>query len=212
MFPALKCPAISPYGIVRRIGLLIAAVPAVTVVASGCSKTNTASTAAGATNTGAVTGPTGAAQSGSGSASASPSGQCPTSNTTAFAKTKFVAHTGLAFGAFHRYLWKPYRAGTFSSGAHGRIIAFVKGGLAAALIAHEVHVASRDVQANPTLCHLIAAPLAKVGDLVSSAVTKIKGGDPSGLTAVNDMIGSVTNSSATQGVPIQEDPNPSLTG
>jgi hypothetical protein len=42
---------------------------------------------------------------------------CPTSNTKSFAKTKFVLHAGLAFGAFHRYLYKPYQAGTFNKGA-----------------------------------------------------------------------------------------------
>ncbi len=31
-----------------------------------------------------------------------------------FAKTKFVFHAGLAFGAFHRYIYKPFRAGSFS--------------------------------------------------------------------------------------------------
>ena len=38
-------------------------------------------------------------------------------STTHFAKTKFVLHAGLAFGAIHRYIYKPLRAGALHSGA-----------------------------------------------------------------------------------------------
>ena len=46
------------------------------------------------------------------------------------AKTKFVLHAGLAFGAFHRYILEPYRAGAFRKGAPGRTKALVKAGAA----------------------------------------------------------------------------------
>ncbi len=76
-------------------------------------------------------------------------GTCPTTSTTSFAKTKFALHAGLAFGAFHRYLWKPYRAGTFGKGASGRVTAFVKGGLAALFVKREVRLAERGRQGRP---------------------------------------------------------------
>lgn len=136
---------------------------------------------------------------------------CPASNTTAFAKTKFVTHTGLAFGAFHRYLWKPYQAGTFKKGASGRIAAFVKGGLAALFVKREIRLASEDVKANPTLCKAIAAPLGKVGDTVQAALDKLKGGDASGITDVNNQISSVEGASSKDGAPITENDNPDLT-
>ncbi|MBO0691872.1 MAG: hypothetical protein J2P58_03150, partial [Acidimicrobiaceae bacterium] len=55
-------------------------------------------------------------------------GTCPTHNTTSFAKTKFVLHSALAFGAFHRYIYKPFRSGSFSSSNHftKRLLAFGK--------------------------------------------------------------------------------------
>lgn len=106
---------------------------------------------------------------------------CPTSNTTAFAKTKFVAHTGLAFGAFHRWLYKPMKAGTFKKGAKGRVTAFVKGGLAALFIKREVRLALADAKANPTLCKTISAPLGKLGDTVQSAFDKLESGDSCGV-------------------------------
>ena len=61
-----------------------------------------------------------------------------------FAKTKFVLHAGLAFGAFHRYILKPYEAGTFRKGAQGRTKALVKGGAAGAFAYHELKVARAD--------------------------------------------------------------------
>lgn len=136
---------------------------------------------------------------------------CPAQATTSFAKTKFVAHSGLAFGAFHRWLWKPFQAGTFKKGANGRITAFVKGGLAALFVKREVRLAATDVQADPTLCKAIIAPLDKLGDTVQAAFDKLKGGDASGITDLNSSIGSIESTSQKDGVAIQEDENADLT-
>lgn len=136
---------------------------------------------------------------------------CPASNTVAFAKTKFVLHTGLAFGAFHRYLYKPFQAGSFNKGASGRIAAFIKGGLAALFVKREIRLASEDVKANPTLCKAIAAPLGKIGDTVQAAFDKLKTGDASGITDANSAVAAVEATSAKDGVPITENDNPDLT-
>ncbi len=136
---------------------------------------------------------------------------CPAQATTSFAKTKFVAHSGLAFGAFHRWLWKPFQAGTFKKGANGRITAFVKGGLAALFVKREVRLAATDVQADPTLCKAIIAPLDKLGDTVQAAFDKLKGDDASGITDLNSSIGSIESTSQKDGVAIQEDENADLT-
>lgn len=136
---------------------------------------------------------------------------CPTSNTTSFAKTKFVLHTGLAFGAFHRYLYKPFRAGTFTSGGKlHRVVVFAKAGAAALFIKREVRLASEDVKANPTLCKTLAAPLAKIGDGISGVVTKLKGGDTSGITDAQNSITSLEGQAASGGAAIKEDPNASI--
>lgn len=165
--------------------------------------------------------PTGTNASSSESIPADPSGDagdaapiaqtCPAQATTSFAKTKFVAHSGLAFGAFHRWLWKPFQAGTFKKGANGRITAFVKGGLAALFVKREVRLAATDVQADPTLCKAIIAPLDKLGDTVQAAFDKLKGGDASGITDLNSSIGSIESTSQKDGVAIQENENADLT-
>ncbi len=136
---------------------------------------------------------------------------CPAQATTSFAKAKFVAHSGLAFGAFHRWLWKPFQAGTFKKGADGRIKAFIKGGLSALFVKREVRLAATDVQADPTLCKAIIAPLDKLGDTVQAAFDKLKGGDASGITDLNTSIGSIESISQKDGVAIQEDENADLT-
>lgn len=189
-------------GVTRRLAVLLMILVAPIALLAGCKKSDSSSSAA----------PSSAAVSVSQSGSA-PSGSatdCPTSNTTSFAKTKFVAHSGLAFGAFHRYLYKPYRAGTFTKGADGRLTAFAKGGLAALFIKREIRLASEDVKANPTLCRAIAAPLARIGDTVQAAFDKVKSGDASGIDGVESAITSVSSSSKKDGVDITENDNPDL--
>ena len=136
--------------------------------------------------------------------------QCPASNAKNFAKTKFVLHSGEGFGAFHRYLYAPYRAGVFTKPG-SRIKAFLKAGAAALFIKRQVRLASEDVKANPILCKLIAAPLAKVGDGISGAVTKLKGGDPSGIQDANTSIAGIESAAASKGDVVKEDVNPNLT-
>jgi hypothetical protein len=163
----------------------------------------------GGTQTGAQADPADPAGT---SADAQPvDGSCPSSNTIAFAKTKFVLHSGLAFGVFHRYLYKPYKAGTFAKGADGRITAIVKGGLAALFVKREIRLASEDVKANPTLCKAIAAPLAKIGNGVKDAFDKLKGGDPSGIEDANSAITNIESTSGKDGVAITENENADLT-
>jgi hypothetical protein len=55
--------------------------------------------------------------------STGPNGQATTQTVpnVHFAKTKFVLHAGLAFGAIHRYIYKPLRAGALRSGTPGRV-------------------------------------------------------------------------------------------
>lgn len=197
---------------------ILAALLALSVVLAGCGGKNgtaTGSTGGGSQPQATVAAPAqpqtsaGAAAGATGGAAAAGT-QCPASNAKSFAKTRFVLHTAEGFGAFHRYLYGPYRAGVFTKPG-GRIKAFVKAGAAALFIKRQVRLASEDVRANPTLCKLIAAPLAKVGDEISGAVTKLKGGDPSGIKDANTSIASIESAAASQGAAVKEDINPNLT-
>ncbi len=70
-------------------------------------------------------------------------------------KMEFVAHVGLAYWAFHRYVWKPYKAHALGLNHKGNT---VKAGLALLFAYHELKVAYSKVQKDKGLSKL-AAPL-----------------------------------------------------
>jgi hypothetical protein len=93
-----------------------------------------------------------------------------------FAKTKFVLHAGLAFGAFHRYVYKPFREGKFRSGASGRRRAYVKAGLAGAFAYHELKVARKDALASDTLRRHLIPLIDALTSKFNLITTALKGG------------------------------------
>jgi hypothetical protein len=80
---------------------------------------------------------------------------CASAGTRKIPKTRLLADLGLAYGAFHRYLYNPYKAGSFSKGASGRTKAIVKAGLATAAIVKLLSNASKNAAADPTLCKFV---------------------------------------------------------
>ena len=133
----------------------------------------------GAAGCGSSSKPTSAATSVSQSSAAtqtgSPStGTCAAAGTRKIPKTRLLADLALTYGAFHRYLYKPYKAGSFHKGANGRTAAIIKAGLASAAIVKLLSNASKNAAADPTLCKYapsIDGIKASLGGLVS----KIKG-------------------------------------
>ena len=184
----------------KRLMTVLLSLSLVMLLAAGC-KSSTASAPA-----------SGAAAASATSTAGAPSAvatSCP-SSASGFAKTKFVTHAALGFGAFHRYIYKPYRAGTFRSGAHGRLTAFVKAGLAALFIKREIRLAAAAAQNSPALCKSILAPLRTVSETVQAAVTKLKGGDASGIGAVQNAVSQAESGASSQGAGITEDQNAPL--
>jgi hypothetical protein len=114
-----------------------------------------------------------------------------------FAKSKFVLHLGLAFGAFHRYIYQPFRTGAFRSGAHERIRAMLKGGTAAVFALHELRTAREDALSDDRLRPLaekVEGLLARLTSLGSS----LKGGTFSD-GAILGAAGAVTSLAAASG-------------
>ncbi len=191
----------------RRITTLIALLLTSCLLVSGCGKSSSTSTAAGSSSSSSASaGSSGSSSSASSDASGVPTDAngCPTSNTKTLAKTKFALHTGLAIGTFHRYIYKPYKAGQFQKGAQGRIKAFVKAGATALFAKREIRLASEDVKASPALCKVLAAPLRKLSDGFSTIADKIKTGNTSGIDDAQGLISQVTSQSAKNGAPIAE--------
>ena len=134
---------------------------------------------------------------------------CPTDgNTRAFAKTRFVADIGLAAGTFHRWIYKPYQAGTFKKGAEGRNTAIVKAVATAALDAKLINNAYKNVEANPTLCKSLKGPLGKLKDSVNSMEDGLKSGDLSSIATTQALVSSVMGTAQQNGLKITETTDP----
>jgi len=190
---------------VRGSKLVVLTVVLGALVLVGCGKSTATSAGSGAGVTSSVPAAGAAGGAGtSGSGATASAGGCPTSNTKSFAKSKFVLHVGLAAGTFHRYLYKPFKAGTFHKGASGRISGLVKGGATALFDEHEIRQAITDVKANPTLCKVLIAPLSEVADKFTAMKSKVPAGDTTSLDTVNSSLSSISSTSAKDGAPITE--------
>ncbi len=119
------------------------------------------------------------AAAGQASSSASPStGTCAEAGTRKIPKTRLLADLGLTYGAFHRYLYKPYQAGAFHKGATGRTKAIIKAGLAAAAVVKLLSNASKNAAADPTLCKYVPN-IDNIKSGLTGLAGKIKGGTAS---------------------------------
>ncbi|MFC4912503.1 hypothetical protein [Actinomadura gamaensis] len=158
-------------------------------------------------------GTTGGESGSPGGQSGSPGGEspgvCPSKATKKFAKTRFVGDAGLAFGAFHRWIYKPYKAGTFKSGADGRKKAIVKAAAAGAFSVNRLNAARKMVNADPTLCGALKKPLDSLWNSLSGLTGKLKSGnaDPSEIGSIGGAIDSFRQQAGKNGADIK-DKNP----
>jgi len=158
--------------------VLVVAALAVAGCGSGSSSTTASSNAA-------ATATTASASSGSGGLSAA----------------KFVLHTGLAFGAFHRYIYNPIKAGALSNPLSHKL-AVLKATAAAAFMVHEIKLAVTAAQGSPALLKLVA-PLSALAAGVKSAVAAGTV-SPATLATGESVIESVKTQAAGAGATIIE--------
>jgi hypothetical protein len=148
----------------------------------------------------------GCGSSNSSSSTSGPAAGATTSatSTTKFAKTKFVLHAGLAFGAFHRWIYKPAKAGTLRHPFEHPLTA-AKAALAAAFVYHELKLALADAQADPTLSKLVA-PITGLQNKIKGVGSSVKSGGTSTSDAagLENTISSIKNQAAGAGQAITE--------
>lgn len=165
---------------------------------SGAAATSSAADASSSSSEGAST-ETSAASSGSTSAI-----DCPTENTRKFAKTRFTTDVGLAAGTFHRWIYKPYKNGSFTKGHIDKSDA-VKAAAVAAVDYKLLKNASENAKANPTLCKHVAQPLSEAMDKLKNLNTKdLLTGNVAGLVGANDSISKILSGSKESGNEVQE--------
>jgi hypothetical protein len=148
----------------------------------------------------------GAAGCGSSSSSSSGSGDPHVH----FAKTKFLLHAGLAFGAFHRYIYKPYKAGGFTPVSSHKL-AIVKAGAAGLFAYHEIKTALVDARSSSTLSKLVS-PLTALEAKMSSLGSGLNSGklDGSAISNANSSVSSIGSQSASSGASIKNLATPAL--
>jgi hypothetical protein len=143
---------------------------------------------------------------------ASSSAQTPGSTSTQpedkvrFAKTKFLLHAGLAFGAFHRYIYKPIRRGTFaSSGKIRKTLILAKGALAGLFAYHELKLAIKDAHSSKLLSKVIS-PIEAVATRLKNLGSSLRGGkaNPTEIQQTNGELSSLGQQSAAAGAPIKD--------
>ncbi len=139
--------------------------------------------------------------------STSPSGSTApaTSTTVHFAKTKFVFHAGLAFGAFHHFIYKPIKAGDLSHPLLHKLT-IVKMGLAGLFVYHEVKLAAQDVKGSKILSTLFA-PLTALADKIKALGAAVGAGHATASGAadtVNSDVSSIESTAASKGQSIGE--------
>jgi hypothetical protein len=121
---------------------------------AACGTSSSKSSGSGGATTAAVSAPSGR---GSGPASA-----------------EFVLHTGLAFEAFHHYVYKPLKAADLAN-PQLRKLTMLKVAAAATFALHQIKLATQDAKGDPKLAKLVA-PLSALGAGIDTAVASAKNG------------------------------------
>ncbi len=142
----------------------------------------------------------GSSSSGNGSASSG----ATTSSHVAFAKTKFILHAGLAFGAFHHFIYAPIKAGDLKHPFLHKL-ALVKAGLAALFVYHELKLALHDAQSSKLLSKLVS-PITALQNKFQGLGSKLSSGsvNPADISQANSQISSVSQGASAAGQPITE--------
>lgn len=167
----------------------------VLVAVAACSSSHTSTTSPAATS--APSASTAVSSAGAGAAPASSTGDCK--------KVRFALHAGLGAGALHRYIWKPYQAGTFTAGAHGRKTALVKAAVAGAFTVHEFKVALADIRGCPSAQALTARVQSGLGAL-TTMTSGLKSGNvnPTSLTDADKQVAALESAAKSGGITIKE--------
>jgi hypothetical protein len=145
----------------------------------------------------------GSSSSSPGAGSGSSGGSSGTASTPVkLAKTKFVLHAGLAFGAFHRYIYKPARAGDFGH-PFSHKLTIIKAAAASVFVVHELRIALQDAQSSPLLSKLVS-PITALESRLGSLRSDVTSGNTGAITQANSQVGAIESQSASSGTSIQE--------
>jgi hypothetical protein len=131
-------------------------------------------------------------------------GQTVVSCEISFAKTKFLLHTGIAAGAFHRYIYDPWRAGAFKQGAPGRKKALAKAAASGLVVAHELKTAARDAQCDGPALKTIAPPMSTAVAATAALSALTGGGGLASIGTAGAAFGALKSAASSAGATITQ--------
>jgi hypothetical protein len=126
--------------------------------------------------------------------------------TSAATVLKFALHAGLAVGAFHHWVYKPFQAGDFTGGQlSSHKLAAVKAALAGAFAYREARFAIDAARTSPTLSKLVG-PVSTLGATLALIAARLKAGsaDTAQIEQAQTQAAAVTGAAAQAGAPLQE--------
>ncbi|GAC1567760.1 MAG: hypothetical protein NVS2B3_07670 [Vulcanimicrobiaceae bacterium] len=126
-------------------------------------------------------------------------------------KTRFAAHLGVAYFAFHHFVLGPVQKGEFSNGAPHRVSSIVKGGAALLFAVHEVKVAQKIAHDSKSpLLHALDSKLVGLAASFAAVGATMKAGKfaPDDVKNLSTNADSVSADSAAAGQPIKDVPVP----
>lgn len=107
-----------------------------------------------------------------------------------FDKTRFVLHLGLAYFAFHHFVYNRYKSGQFKAGAPGRTRHIIEAGAALVFTAYELNKAYGIAKScNSHILCTLSKPLSSLVNKANGVGNKLKGGQFS-QSEVTDVVNS----------------------
>jgi hypothetical protein len=128
----------------------------------------------------------------------------PVTPTSPAERATFLGHAGLAFGAFHRYVYVPFRSGSLHNPAHQRLAA-AQAGAAITAATREIMLA-KQAAVGSTALRKLYAPLAALEPTLRALATNLHRGRVSGaaIKSANIEIAGVEQIGSAAGVKIFE--------
>jgi hypothetical protein len=122
-------------------------------------------------------------------------------------KTRFVAHLGVAYFAFHHFVLKPYQEGSFAPGAEHRVSTIIKGGVALLFAVHEAKVADKiAATSNDPLLEKVHGAIVGMTQNFESIGDKLKSGQfhPDDIAALSGSASSLKSVAQAAGIDIKD--------
>ena len=169
--------------------LLLALALLFTGAAACGSKTST--TSSGSNGTSSSTGSGSGSSSGSSgtqsgsTASGATSASCASVGSKKIPKTRVLADLGISAGAFHRYIYKPIKSGSFTGATKTKkVVTLVKGAVAAGAIAHFLGNAIDNARSDATLCKYVPN-MTQIKTKLTAMGSQLRGGNTSQVDSTN---------------------------